>query len=864
MDIYAWKDHILEELHKGIIRPEDNEKLIQMAREQENPMRKEIADAILREESSDLYYNIWIYSFSLAIYPNPMVLKNLIMIIRTSYDLDYKQKYFLFQQINSIIFKYPECNTDDITRLEWGLLEDILKSCKQTLSLKLDKIPVSERNKGISVVLVEQYLTEEHGPTKTALDRCYVLKKMFGQDVMLINTAELLSLSNYVYFEDASIGNYYEELSERDSVSWKGEKFRFYQCPQTMPSDDGILELVSFVKTIKPASIVLVGGTSLVAGLLNELVPVITVGTLLSRMAMTLSKYQIISRNMLSEAKAFLEFMGKDEDHIIPGRFTYALKEQTHQITRKTLGIDENAFALAVVGGRLTDEITDDFLCMLEQCIDEAPETKEIVVGIIGVCKGLESRLERHKKLIGKVVSTGFVTDILSVIEHFDLYINPIRRGGGTSVIEAMYKKIPAITVNYGDVAEIVGSEFSCNDYEEMKAIILQYLTDEAFYETKSKKAEKVASEYLDSSKEFARIMEEYYKKQEIEITKKPLLSVIVPCYNVEKYVERCLESIVNQTFGIENMDVILVNDASTDQTRSILQKYEDLYPKNIRVMDLENNGGPGRARNIGIKEAKADCITFVDSDDWISEDMYTDLYQNGIEKGCDLAICGYDRPDRYGDDSILKQGDTGIINVVEDEVRKKFLREYRTNIFPVNKIYRKSLFTDYHLAYPEGIFYEDNYLGFLILLVCQKVYITETNYYHWFVDPTSITRLNKRPEDRLTSQNLLLEKVKQMQLYDRFRYEVDFNYVDKAFIEMIAIFMQYGMFSVENVEHLKQMVKEHVPDIEQNPYCLGKEEIIKMMIFDEGFSLITEPVTETALNKILDFAKRITENNKR
>lgn len=93
-----------------------------------------------------------------------------------------------------------------------------------------------------------------------------------------------------------------------------------------MPSDNGILELVSFVQAIKPASIVLVGGTSLVAGVLNELVPVITVGTLLSRLAMTLADYQIVSRNMLEDATHFMEYMGKSTEHIIPGRFTYALK----------------------------------------------------------------------------------------------------------------------------------------------------------------------------------------------------------------------------------------------------------------------------------------------------------------------------------------------------------------------------------------------------------------------------------------------------------------------------------------------------------------------------------------------------------
>ena len=517
MDIYSWKDYIIDELRNGRINPEDNQRLISMAQLEEDSVRREIADSILKEESNNIYCNIWLYSFAMSVYPQPMTLKNMIMLVKYSFELDYKQKYFLFQQINSMIFKYKSCNTDDITRLAWELLEDILKSCKDSLKIDLKRIPVSERNQSISIVLVEQYLTEGHGPTKTALDRSYVLKTMFGQEVMIINTAEMLTPANYVYVEEMDIANYVQQYSDRETVSWKGETFRYYQCPQTMPSDDGILELVSLVQTIKPASIVLVGGTSLVAGVLNELVPVITVGTLLSRLAMTLADYQIVSRNMLEDAAHFMEYMGKSTEHIIPGRFTYALKPQEKHITRETIGIDEDAFAIAVVGGRLTDEVTDELLTMFEKCFDCIPDDKKMVIGVIGICDNIDEKLQRHPILKEKIIYTGVVKDILSVIEHFDLYVNPIRRGGGTSVIEAMYKKIPAVTVDYGDVAEIVGDQFCCKDYDEMVPIIKEYITNKKFYEAQAKLAGELADEYLDSSKEFTRIMKEYYKLQGME-----------------------------------------------------------------------------------------------------------------------------------------------------------------------------------------------------------------------------------------------------------------------------------------------------------------------------------------------------------
>ena len=851
MDIYSWKDYIIDELRNGRINPEDNQRLISMAQLEEDSVRREIADSILKEETDNIYCNIWLYSFAMAIYPQPMTFKNMIMLVKYSYELDYKQKYFLFQQINSMIFKYKNCNTDDITRSAWELLEDILKSCEDSLKIDLKRIPVCERNQRISIVLVEQYLTEGHGPTKTALDRSYVLKTMFGQEVMIINTAEMLTPANYVYVEGMDIANYMQQYSDKETVSWKGETFRYYQCPQTMPSDDGILELVSFVQAIKPASIVLVGGTSLVAGVLNELVPVITVGTLLSRLAMTLADYQIVSRNMLEDATHFMEYMGKSTEHIIPGRFTYALKPQEKHITRETIGIDEDAFAIAVVGGRLTDEVTDELLTMFEKCFDCIPDDKKMVIGVIGICDNIDEKLQRHPILKEKIIYTGVVKDILSVIEHFDLYVNPIRRGGGTSVIEAMYKKIPAVTVDYGDVAEIVGDQFCCKDYDEMIPIIKEYITNKKFYEAQAKLAGELADEYLDSSKEFARIMQLYYRNTGVLPTYKPVLSVIVPCYNVEAYVERCIQSILHQTIGLDKMEILLVNDASTDHTLDILKNYEKQYPQNIHVIDLEQNAGLSHARNVGIKHASTEYIAFVDSDDWIQPEMYEDLYVNGIAQGCDLAMCGIQRCTEY---PARQSGDVecGIVDVQADDIRLSLLEEYRTDVYATNKIYKKLNLITQDIFYPEGLCYEDNYVGFLMMLVCKKIYITKKEYYCWFKNPGSITGKNKNILDRIQVQKYLLEKTKRMGFYEPFADIIDYNFFEKVFVECFIAYGNKGLISLEKIQDLKDTVLEFVPEIRKNPYYIGKREIDHITIARQIGKLLEEEITQTSVDKVL------------
>lgn len=118
-----------------------------------------------------------------------------------------------------------------------------------------------------------------------------------------------------------------------------------------------------------------------------------------------------------------------------------------------------------------------------------------------------------------------------------------------------------------------------------------------------------------------------------------PLISVVLPVYNVEAYVEECLESIISQTLGFEKIEVILVNDCSTDGTATILDKYAERF-KNIRVIHLtENCGAPGKPRNIGINEAKGEYIIFLDPDDYIPADAYEKLYKVMEKNNSDFVM---------------------------------------------------------------------------------------------------------------------------------------------------------------------------------------------------------------------------------
>ena len=125
----------------------------------------------------------------------------------------------------------------------------------------------------------------------------------------------------------------------------------------------------------------------------------------------------------------------------------------------------------------------------------------------------------------------------------------------------------------------------------------------------------------------------------------KTALSVIIPVYNVESYIGQCLDSIVNQTIGIENIEVIIVNDKTQDNSMDIVMEYVDKYPS-FKIINNEVNKGLGESRNIGISHATSDYLTFIDSDDFISLNTFKDALDKINEFNVDLLIYNWETYD--------------------------------------------------------------------------------------------------------------------------------------------------------------------------------------------------------------------------
>lgn len=149
-----------------------------------------------------------------------------------------------------------------------------------------------------------------------------------------------------------------------------------------------------------------------------------------------------------------------------------------------------------------------------------------------------------------------------------------------------------------------------------------------------------------------------------------PIISVIVPVYNTAKYLRRCLDSLINQSFT--DIEIITINDGSTDNSQTILHEYALKDPR-IRSF-IKENEGVSQTRNLGISLSRGKYITFVDSDDWVSKDMLNNLYQCLIENQCDTVMCTYTR--EYADRSLPKLFDLPKLTLLHDqEIQTDFCR---------------------------------------------------------------------------------------------------------------------------------------------------------------------------------------------
>jgi len=209
------------------------------------------------------------------------------------------------------------------------------------------------------------------------------------------------------------------------------------------------------------------------------------------------------------------------------------------------------------------------------------------------------------------------------------------------------------------------------------------------------------------------------------------LISIVVPVYNVENYLESCLNSILNQSY--KNIEIIVVNDGSTDNSLEIINQFL-LKDKRVKLINQKNKG-LGGARNTGLEYSNAELIVFVDSDDIINKTMIEKLYYKQKERDSDIVTCRYKRVFRDGRIDLISHNETYSDNLLKDILLG--------HIAPMawNKLYKKKLFMNNDIRYPEELYYEDQYPLIQLFFNAKKVDQCDEVLYTWFITESSISK---------------------------------------------------------------------------------------------------------------------------
>lgn len=238
-----------------------------------------------------------------------------------------------------------------------------------------------------------------------------------------------------------------------------------------------------------------------------------------------------------------------------------------------------------------------------------------------------------------------------------------------------------------------------------------------------------------------------------VEISSQPLVSIIVPVYNVEDVLTRCLDSLRGQS--LRDIEIILVDDASPDRCGEICDWYA-MKDTRFRVIHHPENQGVSVARNTGIANASADYLMFVDSDDWVHEDFCKDAYECAVNNQADLVMFRFQSENsyprfRWKDSSIMHNGIKTRLEAME------LIETSRKGVGPAvwNKLYRKELFQN--ISFPPGYFHEDSGTTYKLVWKASRIYFLNKVLYNYCYHGGSISTLKE--EKSLHDWNEMLMK---------------------------------------------------------------------------------------------------------
>ena len=288
-----------------------------------------------------------------------------------------------------------------------------------------------------------------------------------------------------------------------------------------------------------------------------------------------------------------------------------------------------------------------------------------------------------------------------------------------------------------------------------------------------------------------------------------PKVSLIIPVYNVENYIEKCLDSVINQT--LKDMEIIIVNDGSKDSSKQKVEKYLKKYPT-IKYLEKEN-GGLSDARNYGLPYATGEYVAFLDSDDYVEKTMYEEMYNLGKKENADMVECDFvwEYPNK-------KREDIGDIYNTKKEMIEK------GHVVAWNKLIKREILEKTNIKFPVGLRYEDMEFFYKLVPYINKVSFVKKCMVHYVQREDSIANTqNSRTKEVFKILDNVISYYKEKNLYDEYKEELEYIYVRFLLCSSLK-----RMCKIANKSERKQAQNETWENINKNFPGWRKNPILK------------------------------------
>lgn len=298
-------------------------------------------------------------------------------------------------------------------------------------------------------------------------------------------------------------------------------------------------------------------------------------------------------------------------------------------------------------------------------------------------------------------------------------------------------------------------------------------------------------------------------------------VSIIVPVYNVEKYLTQCMESLVNQT--LKDIEIIVVNDGSPDNSIKILEQYEKKYPDMVKVFTTENRG-VSHARNYGLDRATGEYIMFVDSDDFVELDMAEKLYTKAITDQNDLVMCARFNVYEVEGKAELKRKVMNIFSMNQNfKMSERKFELVHASPFPWDKLFKRNLLSE--IRFPEGMRFEDLGLAFETAVMAESIGIVPEPLYN-YRKTTQVGFLNSFSEatkDIVKAFDLLFQYMKEHDLFETFKEELEYICTRHFFFRYESFYTdgKKGQLGLKKdiINMTQDFLDKEIPDWPDNHY---------------------------------------------